>query len=252
MTATGGTINFNATATTTSGGNWLTVTPGTGPTPFDVAVSINPVGLAPGLYSGTVNIVSTEAGSTPIPVPVSLIVGSTPLLSVTPGPLNFTFAAGGTPPANQPIQVASTGSSLNYTVSTATATANNWLVVAPVSGVTNSNVTVGVNPLGLGEGTFTGVVTVTSAGVGNSPVHVPVNFVISTASELVIDPAPLIFEHTIGGGPISQKSVNVSSSGTILSFSATASTLSGGNWLSVVPTAGLTPTALSVTVNPAD
>ncbi len=39
-------------------------------------------------------------------------------------------------------------------------TGGNWLIVAPDSGVTGNVVTVGVSVLSLGQGTFTGVLTV--------------------------------------------------------------------------------------------
>jgi hypothetical protein len=55
LTGSGGTLNYSATATTTSGGAWLQVTPPSGTTPGTETVSINTSvasTLAPGPYNG--------------------------------------------------------------------------------------------------------------------------------------------------------------------------------------------------------
>ncbi|MBK5292223.1 MAG: hypothetical protein JJE04_11165 [Acidobacteriia bacterium] len=252
IASTGLTVNYNTSVSVSGGGAWLAVTPATGAASSEVAVTANPAGLSPGLYTGTVNITSTEANSVAVPVPVTLLVSATSLLNVPSGPLTYSFAAGGTPPVSQNFLIASTGAAFNFSAATTTTTASNWLVIAPASGPTGTLLSVGVNPLGLSEGTFTGIVTITAAGVLNSPQHIPVSFTVSTASELIVGPAPLVFDQVIGADPIAPKTLNVSSSGTILSFNATAATtLSGGTWLSVTPSAGLTPAAVSVRANAA-
>jgi len=74
-------LAFTATAQTATGGNWLTVTPASATTPAQVTVSVNQAGLAAGTYTGSVNL--TVAGSTPLAVPVTLVVAAqtTPTLS---------------------------------------------------------------------------------------------------------------------------------------------------------------------------
>src|SRR5882757_7468875 len=49
----GAVANFTANATTTTGGNWLSVTPQLSTTPSSLSVSVNPVGLTAGTYNGT-------------------------------------------------------------------------------------------------------------------------------------------------------------------------------------------------------
>ena len=49
----GGTLFFNFLASTTSGGNWLRVSGQAGAAPGEITASVNPVGLAPGRYDGT-------------------------------------------------------------------------------------------------------------------------------------------------------------------------------------------------------
>jgi uncharacterized protein (TIGR03437 family) len=54
----GSPISFSVTFTTASGGNWLSASPFSGTTPSSVAVSVNPTGLAAGVYTGEVTIVA--------------------------------------------------------------------------------------------------------------------------------------------------------------------------------------------------
>lgn len=65
----------------------------------------------------------------------------------------------------------------------------------------------------------------------------------------IATPSSLSFSATSGGAAPAAQSVNITSSGAALGFTASAS--SDGNWLSVTPTAGTTPASLSVSVNPA-
>src|SRR5262245_17729514 len=53
---------------------WLTVTPDTGHSPLAMTVTVNPTGLAPGSYTGTITINTTPAGSNPAVVGVTLSV----------------------------------------------------------------------------------------------------------------------------------------------------------------------------------
>jgi uncharacterized protein (TIGR03437 family) len=70
---------FTTAVTTTSGGTWLSVTPTSGNDPGTISVSVNPVGLAAGAYTGTVTITSTnQNGATPATVTVSLVVSAAP------------------------------------------------------------------------------------------------------------------------------------------------------------------------------
>jgi uncharacterized protein (TIGR03437 family) len=63
-------------------------------------------------------------------------------------------------------------------------------------------------------------------------------------------PGTLLFAYTIGGAIPAAQTMSISSSGAALSFSASASTTTGGNWLTVNPTSGTSPASLSVSVTP--
>src|SRR5436189_295104 len=110
-----------------------------------------------------------------------------------------------------------------------------WLSVSPPSATTPATLAVSVNPAGLAAGTYSGAITLTSAAAGNSPQSVAVTLTVSTQANLTRTPASLTFSHQVGSPSPATQSVSVASTGAALSFSAAASTNSGGNWLSVSP-----------------
>ena len=70
----------------------------------------------------------------------------------------------------------------------------------------------------------------------------------SSANSISAAPSTLLFAYTVGGATPPAQTMNVSSSGAPLSFSAAVST--GGNWLAVSPSSGTTPATLTVSVTP--
>ena len=82
VTTNAGTLNWTTSATVTSGGNWLSVSPGSGSTPGAVTVSVNAAGMLAGTYRGTVTIASPGAGNTSATVAVTLnLTPITPAIS---------------------------------------------------------------------------------------------------------------------------------------------------------------------------
>jgi uncharacterized protein (TIGR03437 family) len=107
-----GTLNFSAAASTTSGGNWLSVSPATGSSNATsagaLAVSVNPSGLAPGDYYGQIAVSSSSAGNSPQIATVVLNVttaANSPGLSFSSTGLIFVAAAKGANPAAKSIVV---------------------------------------------------------------------------------------------------------------------------------------------------
>ncbi len=60
----------------TAGGNapWLAVSPSNGTAPAGIAVTVNPLGLAVGVYNAAITISSAGAGNSPLTIPVTLSV----------------------------------------------------------------------------------------------------------------------------------------------------------------------------------
>lgn len=90
----GGPMSFTAVAGTRSGGQWLAIDRTAGTAPATLQVSVNPAGLAPGTYQGSVSI-TPDTPRTPVVVSVTLRVtqsgpqiGSvTNAASYLPGPI---------------------------------------------------------------------------------------------------------------------------------------------------------------------
>jgi uncharacterized protein (TIGR03437 family) len=75
--------NFTATAVTASGGNWLSVTPGSGTGSTMLSVKTDPTSLAAGTYQGTVTVLGTDGtqGSFTVKVTLTVTVPSAPAVS---------------------------------------------------------------------------------------------------------------------------------------------------------------------------
>ncbi len=136
----------------------------TGTSSAAVIVSVNPVGLAPGNYPGTINI--TPTGGSVVGIPVSLVVTGQSTVSASPLQLSFSYQTGNPAPAAQQIQVTGTAPSLPFTVVTATQSGGNWLSAGVTSGATPATagaatpLSISVSPLQLGPGSYQGTVTV--------------------------------------------------------------------------------------------
>ena len=122
----------------------------------------------------------------------------------------------------------------------------------PTSGTTPASLGVSVNTAGLTAGTYTSAITVTAAGAPNSPFMVPVTLTVTAQGAIVATPGTLAFSYAIGASiPAAQSLAIGTSNNAAVSFSAIASTTSGGKWLAVSPASGTTPASLMISVNPA-
>ena len=176
-------LAYSVSATTNTGGSWLTVNGATngvlaGNGPGTFAVSANGSQLSPGNYTGTILITAVGATNSSVTIPVTLTVTSQTLVVAPTTPLTFNATAQGPAPASQVINVTSnTITNLAFTATAQTATGGNWLTVTPASATTPAPVTVSVNQAGLAAGTYTGSVNLTVA--GSTPLAVPVTLVVA-------------------------------------------------------------------------
>ena len=224
----------------TSSAAWLSASPASGTSPGNVNVSANTSGLAVGVYTGTLTF-TPPAGSTPQTVTVTLNITLAPQLTVAPASLTFDAQSGGAAPAAKPVNIASTGTALNYTIGSNAA----WLTAAPLSGATPASISVSVNPAGLATGTYSGVISMSAPGA--TPQTVPVTLNITAAPQLIVSPSLLTFTAVAGGAAPAVQGLQVTSTGTPFGITAT----SNDAWLTVAPNSGTTPATLSVSVNPA-
>jgi uncharacterized protein (TIGR03437 family) len=262
--STGAPLTYTVTSVETACAtvNWLTLggaTSGNTDNSFTVSVT-NLASISPGTCAGTVTVTATNpatgnaALNSPLTIPVVLFVSNSPLLVVSPASLSFSSPVGGSG-GTQSIQVTSTdpNSNLPYSVTFTTNSGGNWLAVGPQSGSTASNsnvINVSVVPTLLSSGTYKGSITLTSPGVANSGFVVPVTLQV-TSGGLNLSSNSLSFSFTAGGANPAAQTVQVGSSGGLLNFTAAANSGNATtNWLSVTPTSGSTPAALSISATP--
>ena len=171
--ASGTSIQFSAS--TTSGGKWLSVAPPTVKSTgsainYAYAVSVNPTGLAAGTYRGTVPF--SLPGATPVTVQVALVVPATVINPVNPGlaspsQLNFSGVAPSPVIASQMVAIAAPPHlTPTAAVTVATSTGGNWLSASPLAITAPATVWVSVKAAGVAPGIYDGTVTVAFANGG--------------------------------------------------------------------------------------
>ena len=255
ITSNGTPVSISVSATTNSGnGQWLVVTPtGQATTPTTLTVSVNPTGLGAGFtYQGNIQINTFGTSTNPVTnIHVSLLVTNSPILAANPTSLTFTAQAGANPAA-QNLQLSSSSSTLNYTVTSSVVSpaGGSWLQVPTQSGSTPGAVVVSVNTQGLAAGTYTGTITATSQFAGNPPVSIPVTLTITAGATLQLTPASLAFAYQTGQGQPASQTVTVgSSTAAPVNYTVAAQTNTGQAWLNVSANGGTTPGSFVVSVN---
>jgi uncharacterized protein (TIGR03437 family) len=159
--------NFGASAATTSGGQWLTVSPAAGTisasAPAVATVSVQTSGLAAGDYYGQVQVSAGGAENSPQTASVVLNVaaaGTDLGAFVSPTGLIFVGQAGGATPAAQTISVTNPStSSLTFSAGTYFAQTTPWFTVQPATASVNAAnpANISVQPVaGLAAGIYAG------------------------------------------------------------------------------------------------
>ena len=243
-----GTLNWTASVTPFSGGNWLTLSSTSGANAGSITASVASSALTMGVYEAELVLSSPNAINSPLRIPVTLLNSARPILEATPSRLQFSTS--GAAPLPQEVVINSSVLATSWTSAIQTSSGGNWLSMSPSSGTTAARATVSVNPAGLAGGTYTGQISLTGAEVTNNPQIVNVTLVVGTP-RLSIGPSSMVFVASAGTNPTSQ-SLQVQNAGSgALGWSASVATQGGGNWLAVSPNTSVAPSSVQVSVNSA-
>ena len=261
----GGTIGF---ASISCGSAWCTVSgvPGTlgAETAAALQVTADPTGLSAGYYYTDISIVSSAGSAS---VPVTFQIAPNGVLTLAPAGAEFTLPQGGVALGQTTFLVDVTGNSaVNFTATVQPGAP--WLSVTRGSGTT-SGTTSGTQPAlvtfsfnqalvsALARGAYYGTIQIVSSSALNSPQSFEVVLNVTQATQPStpsLVPGGLIFLTQATSTPPPQTLTLYSASPSTTNYQASASTNSGGNWLSVSQTTGstsaATPAQPSVSVNP--
>lgn len=242
-------LQASASATTNSGGNWLSAAAGGSVPPMGsaaVVVTADPSKLQPGTYSGAVAISVTGGAASTVSV-LAVVTGSQPNLVLSQTGLFFQAVSGGTASPPQSITVLNSGAgTLNYAASGSVISGANWLAVSPASGSASAQspgaVTVSVNPNGLQPGTYYGKVAFSASGAADSPqVASVVLNVVSPANSpgALVQPAGMYFVGSAGGANPAAKTVSITNpSPNALTYLVTPFSNGNVSWLTATPSSG--------------
>lgn len=184
------------------------------------------------------------------------VLTASPAVSVSPGSFAFSGNSGGATTAPQQLTISSAVPGMAFTVSASQGA--DWLVIGVSSGSTPQVIDIRADPSSLTPGSYQATLTVGVLNGTPTVTNLTVTFTVHAGAnpQLAVDSAALTF--TFPRNPTStltdQLRVQNTGSGS-LAFSATVTTASGGNWLSVTPQSGsATPNKagiVSFTANPA-
>jgi len=246
-----GFVPFQVFINTASGGNWLSYTAASTTSPTSITINANPSGLAPGVYNGTVSI-APSTGVAGVAIPVALTVGSGANIggfSVSPGSLNFIYQTGTSNPAAQSTYVSNFNGIVNYVATSNVSwvrltSSNNSIPAQSVTGTSNTNLTVSIDPTGLSPGFYSANVSVNASNAGGQTLSVTLT--VSGSSLLAASPNSFIFNYNPDAGIPASQQTTITASGTPVSFTATANST---GWLLVGPQSGNTGGSNAVTVS---
>ena len=243
LTSSAGALTYSVSAATSSGGNWLQVSPISGSTPGTLSVTSNGSALPSGQYTGSITITSSVSGSSPLVIPITFSVAANAPINpvITPQQLSFQ-AARNVVPASQSLFISGSGT---YNLSTSSSPAG-WLRVSSIAGALPASINVTVDPTGLAPGAYTGSISII---IGSTTTSVTVAYSVqesNTANQLQVEST--FYESTwIQGDTVPSVRVNVTSSGNVASF--TSIVVGGQPWLTV-PKTGQTPGVLQIIFSP--
>ena len=222
---------------------WIHLDPKQGDVPGTLTISLDPDGMAPGVYEGEVTVIAKDAAdsqSTTIPVTFKV---QKPGLSVTPTSIERATNVNSGATFTEPLQITNSGTGpLNWTATKQ----RPWVTLSATSGSGDGTIQVTINSAGLTGGIYHDDIVVTAPGASGSPDHVSVTLTVF-APGLAVTPSFIHDTAPPGSTTPQSQTLQVSNSGTgTITWSATKSQ----PWVTLSKPSGGAPDSLSVTVDP--
>ncbi len=232
--------------TQTTGGDWLAVSPDAGSAPGVISVTVNVATLAQGTYGGQVTVQAPLAVPPIQTVAVELTVSPVPppRLAVEPASIGFETQVGQGNPPTETLRIENAGGdTLDWTAVVETASGGSWLSATPASGSASpdspSVVEVSANVAGLAAGVYSGSLQVESPATNQTETVTITLLLAEVTQTILVSQRGLLFTGIEGGELAPSQSFAILNTGQgAMNWTAAASTLAGGSWLSVSPASG--------------
>jgi uncharacterized protein (TIGR03437 family) len=233
---------------------WLQVPSAIAYAPGSISISAVPTDLGPGTYQGTVSLRSPGLTSILSTVHVTLRVNLpiSPKLTTDISGLTFSLTSGGSP-QSQSLRVLNTGSGQIDFFVRFTGPASAGLSSSSQQGTARPNlpatVSITADPAMFPIGTTSASLLVLGTNLQSSVIPITVT-VAPRPQKIALSRAGLTFVAVPGGGVTPPQSFAVLNTGTGgFSWTATATTISGGSWLGISPDSGNSLSASFGSVN---
>ncbi len=173
-----------------------------------------------------------------------------PALIVSSPRLEYSSREGGAAMTQVLTVTQSTGPAVAWRIATQPS-AIPWLTLTPANGSGVTDVRVVANPARLAAGVYEGKLIVSADGVDGSPKEVALRLAVTAPARFRVSQTSLSFRGVVGSNPEGQ-TLDLSNAGSeALQWTASVSTRSGGNWLSVSPSSGSERGTLAVAIRSA-
>lgn len=166
-------------------------------------------------------------------------IDSYTLLNVSPDTLSLSVFENGSP-VTQDVNLTSTGNVAEWVASVS----DSWVSVSPSAGITPSDVSITVNPSGLGAGNYTAYVRFNTPKGTESVLQVNLE-VKSNLKTLYVAPTNMAFKYQQESPSLPSGDIVIASEGGSLSWVASASV----PWISLSSTSGITPSSIKLSIN---
>ncbi len=192
-----------------------------------LTVTVNPVGLSAGTYSGSIVVIPEGPNAIVTTIPLTLTVSEVALLLTDSQ--NMTIFG----PSNisQSLQIESNGNPITFTAAASGSAGPHWLSVSPSGATTPAQLIMTADSTNLSEGVYSGQIVITGP---NNTLTVPVQLTVSASSIFRFSPPSVTFSVQTGSDPPPPQTVLVYGESTGAAFSAATS--SGGPWLTATQT----------------
>ncbi|MGD0873115.1 MAG: IPT/TIG domain-containing protein [Bryobacteraceae bacterium] len=185
-----------------------------------------------------------------LPQGVNLAYATTPDVAFSPATIDFKYTIGNPLPAAQTLQIKSTGTALNFTISPI---ASPWISLSAYAGTTPASIKVYVNPTSLPSGGQQATITVNAPQANTTAQTYIVTLEVSDPPpSLLLSPTTMAFTYYTDKAVPPAQPLVLTSTGAAISA---AIAVSGGTWLSAQYSGSISivgiPSTINVNVNPA-